>query len=898
MAFEQPNSNRNSDPNLVKKRRIGSGAHHHGHRDWREAPSFLDATSSVAVSTFGARRLPELQNLYHCYLGDGASSSVDATLDIVHETPTLLSGGGKTSSRHLRRRTTAVKSRKHRHRYPRSHRHRNEQGTVQNPPEYRGTTRKSRRKKRSLLIRERQKWLTNIAHNDDQNEDNTKDDKHGKKKWLVTHLWHAKRFHTLSTAPTRAKNGGGKSGDDMEENDVFGGWTGIPLVHTNRGPRAALRLSREQPFTAAATSPSVLIRDVTWEEQPTIFRAEISTSGSADSNGNPKEFSWSGVFQRISRICPCLVSLLQNGHEEQQAAFCEGSLAVDGFLHELDAFPAGAIGPTTWRRLLFPNYQHHNNNRTAVFIEVRCHPSIHTELIRIAEQLIQTSGDCALQLCRVSSYGASIRTLTPMSPKICFRLYGMESTTVLDRVLKPKSDSLDSLRSLLKPEHGEGRTPFSEPLPNGTVVRIEQAEISSSGTIATNGVTLIYRAPRPLDCSANRAISGWSVYCSDGVFASALWLALVTFDDGASTHRLELQETSTTVRDIDSSNCELLDQSQPQIKIRGCCAIGLVEDSHLRLECEPPLLVFPRDNVDTKESQRYWKTKSSSLPSPWDRIRQLYEGGWGRLPINKACRLDKLSIIDFRVLANTVDCNKNGIGTGSEDGDFTTDHVVVVRGVFGKPFLNAIQGCCGRYVPNTLVAMGKEKEEDHDHRRRNRRKTRAGNQVIVPPPMSRDDRTSFGEMCRGLSSSLSLPAVLMVHIRAMGKGTIRSGMQIVCAGICDSESDVSLGTITTGGFSTSRGVDHGIGVVGATRLLEYLDRSTGTLSKGLDADGNNNNCTGDNHNSNRRIFNCGRVVPMTNGIQSLQLLVRVKNGHPSGQGSKTMGCDACLSAIL
>eukprot|EP00534_Pseudo-nitzschia_fraudulenta_P019821 CAMPEP_0201272104 /NCGR_PEP_ID=MMETSP0853-20130426/40575_1 /ASSEMBLY_ACC=CAM_ASM_000640 /TAXON_ID=183588 /ORGANISM="Pseudo-nitzschia fraudulenta, Strain WWA7" /LENGTH=72 /DNA_ID=CAMNT_0047578897 /DNA_START=18 /DNA_END=233 /DNA_ORIENTATION=- len=36
-----------------------------------------------------------------------------------------------------------------------------------------------------------------------------------------------------------------------------------------------------------------------------------------------------------------------------------------------------------------------------------------------------------------------------------------------------------------------------------------------------------------------------------------------------------------------------------------------------------------------------------------------------------------------------------------------------------------------------------------------------------------------------------------------------------------------LGRITTGGFSVSRGACHGIGVVGAVRLLGYIERTTG-----------------------------------------------------------------------
>ena len=42
-----------------------------------------------------------------------------------------------------------------------------------------------------------------------------------------------------------------------------------------------------------------------------------------------------------------------------------------------------------------------------------------------------------------------------------------------------------------------------------------------------NSLMLIYRSPRLLDCAANRAISGWEIYCYDPQFAKELWLSLI-----------------------------------------------------------------------------------------------------------------------------------------------------------------------------------------------------------------------------------------------------------------------------------------------------------------------------------------------------------------------------------
>jgi len=503
------------------------------------------------------------------------------------------------------------------------------------------------------------------------------------------------------------------------------------------------------------------------------------------------------------------------------------------------------------------------------------------------------------------------------------------------------------------------------PLLHGTVVRIDRARVSGSAAnknaIANamsndnhnddddddnhnhNDLTLMYRAPRSLDCPANRAVSGWEVYCCDATFASALWLALVTFDDNTNNNNNNNKHDNNNGNNNNTGNNTGNNKrahSRPlQKRVRGCCAIGLVEDSHLRLECEPPIPVFPRDCVDTRASQEYWMPACSSSSS-WKRIRQLYEGGWGRLPIDKTFRLDKLRSVDFRGLVGVgvdvdvdvgVDVDE-GDSTGTKDGvpaaTNTTDDIVVVRGAFGRPFVDAIRRCCGRYTPrkpgNNNNNNGNNTNGGEKGRHRRRRNRRPGNRVVVAPPMSREDRASFGELCRGMSSSLALPAVLLVHVRAVDKGTICSGMRIFGADHDNNNNDnsvgveanrgggLSLGTITTGGFSIGRGVCHGTGVVGAVRLLDYLARSTGSGAVAI-ANHNHNGLTGgdgddeetstDNDNdSGGKILDCGRVVPLANGSQSLQLLVRVGNEYNGStecrRSETTGGCEACLSVIL
>ena len=289
---------------------------------WRDGPAFLDATASVSASTFGARRLPELKNLYFStrFVEDDKEDS------IIHERKNLLSGGGKRSSRHLRRRTTAVRSKRHRHRYPTA----NYVGKIpgdgkdewnDSQPAFKGETRKSKRKKRSLLEGERFQWLFPIAGAQGASSatitdketavDDQGSSKVSNKSWLVTHLWHSKRFHLLSPPAN---------------DPVFGGWTGIPLVHTNRGPRAALRLSQNKDESRNKVS-SVMIRDVTWEAQPLL----LAWKGKASNQEQSTQF----LMQLLGTICP---GLEQQG--EGLSKFLSGSLSVEETVYEPISFPS------------------------------------------------------------------------------------------------------------------------------------------------------------------------------------------------------------------------------------------------------------------------------------------------------------------------------------------------------------------------------------------------------------------------------------------------------------------------------------------------------------------------------------------------------------------------------
>ncbi len=769
-----------------------------GSADWREGPAFLDATSSVSASTFGARRLPELKSLYFATRPEHNDSD-----HIIHERKNLLSGGGKRSSRHLRRRTTAIHSRRHRHRYP----------SPNKAIEYKGSTRKSKRKKTHHLESEHLQWLSPKvaieAVSIDENDES--DQLPWNKMWQVTHRWHAKRFHLLSS-PLSVKK---------ERDPVLGKWTGIPLVHTNRGPRAAIRLSQNKDKSSELSS--VMVRDVTWEVQPLLLRV-------VNSNNERKLFKANEaaqfLLQNLGKICPGLLQPAGGG--EALSDFFSGKLSIQETLYEPDSFPSGAIGPGSWRMLP-------GNSESA--IEIRCHPSIRPRIQGMLQQL-------ASNIPSSSSLRLKLETVSERTPRICFRLFGIHSLNALNKVLAlyqgNEKEFLDKHKI---------RESSSGILSNGSIIRIKSVMMTNEATnTVTDDIVLIYRAPRSLDCPANCAIAGWEVHCTNAVFAKALWLSLVTLDDSSSG-------------------------------IRGCCAIGLIEDYHMRLECEPPIPVFPRDYVDTEDSHKYWGSSSASCS--WKRIRQVCEGGWGRLPIEKEKRLDALEMIDF---GKFVPLDESESETGADEDNKKQSSIVVVRGAFGQPFVDAIRALCGSYASSEGPSPSTLDPQITKRRRRNRRPSCPKNKVILSPPLSEAARISLADYCRNLSSSLTLPAALLVHIRAIGKGTIAPGMGILGAGM--KGEGCILGKITSGGFSSSRGVCHGIGMVGAVRLLDYLVRTT-----------SNEENDDSSKTKNGSIASYGRIVRLANGSQSRQLLVRVVNMKKDG-GFENNGCEASLVALI
>jgi hypothetical protein len=739
---------------------------------WKDLPAFLDASATVSVGLFGSRRLPELNDLYGAHHQKRTKKNLTTTTTS-SSSDVFQSGGAKTSSRHLRRRTTAVEKRKYKHRFPKANNQKPSQSSITDD-----VTRKARRGKQTTLCQGHFEWQQQqqqLLLTEQENSSSSSTRIH----WMVTHLWHAKRFHMES----------------------LWGWR-VPLCHSNRGARAALRLQDEGRCS---------IQDVTWKRQSATISSTLPLST---------------LLPILSRMCPEFAI---------SKATLGGSQMGSGILHQIDQFPLQAFGPARWQ---VSSFQNDNDVSLRWVVQWMVHPSIFQNLTDCLQFLMTERDDISIQWEKYLHSSSS-----------CFQLCGSSATRIIQNVLRPTTRTCRQNPNDWDWAQLPEQQDAANSLPHGSIVRVNialDANSSSSSTIiestkdpekttlpkfqqhvddvhksiqrnnlendkmatvraSKNQVLLVWRAPRTLDCPTNYAVSGWEIYCSCPELAKAIWMKLVLAGP--------------------------------------CCAIGMAEESHLKLECSPPLLVFPRDYVDTQQGQLYWASTNSS----WNLVRRIWEGGWGRLPIQ--CHSLKLPNVRWRSL---VSSEKNEDRVMEEDDDpqqETRDpQVVVVRGTFAQPFVDALNGC-GQLITTSCAITQPNRTRSRKHRR-----ARRSNDVVQPPPLSRNQAEIWNQSCNILGSSLSLPAVLVCQVLVSGRGTIASGATVEL-------SSILLGFVTVGSFSLKRGSCHGIAVVGAARLLQALTTIEGSL---------------------------GRVVRLPNGSCEIQLAVTVGSGEVKCKGTMSI----------
>jgi hypothetical protein len=387
-------------------------------RNTNNAPlaSVLDATSVISVAQFSTRRLPELHELWKlhqdCISRNTATKSDRATQQDSNwcddGLKRLLSQGGKSHSmRHLRRRTKShqPKRRHRRHQGELAQKIGDEEGggesndKPQQHQEKVTAPRRSRRKPKNLQLYHRGWW--NAAGEASSTFSETKSERQW---WLETHIWHAKRFHmsdlfgsgsnnilspesNKQDSETTANNNGAPK-DANHTIQRMPHWV-IPVVHTNRGTRAALRLVKDshnntpkhdvEGPTIGIPGPGCTLQDRTYMFQPLIRIGDGFRGVSVEDRIK--------MIQSILKRVGIHFSTASNTEgvavsAPSPAVVILGRQAMDVVVHEIDSYPRRCIGPG---RLFFDWNECLDDNKT---IEVCALLSVHPSIQREVQDLI------------------------------------------------------------------------------------------------------------------------------------------------------------------------------------------------------------------------------------------------------------------------------------------------------------------------------------------------------------------------------------------------------------------------------------------------------------------------------------------------------------------------------
>lgn len=759
---------------------------------------FLDASATVHAGLFGARRLPEIKSLWRQTMQGELNNNTLHNSD-ANERPTgpirragdSDSGGGKISSRHLRRRTNSHKPRRHRRFFSQGNKGA-ESGNVgdnikeeedaisdadaklehdvkkkssihaKDKKRSKPPCRRARRKPRMMKIAHSNWWQKQTNNNVQlvetlQSSIQPKVPHH----WIPTHMWHAKRFHVSP--------------------QLFS-WS-IPLIHSNRGSRASLRLASSE------THPKCTIQDATWEINGCAIKLEVS-------KGDTKKQS-EILISILQRLCGTDASFLSTTGQLR---------AGDGMIHEIDSFPLQPIGPATF---LFGN-SNDGDGSSNQSVSILVHPAIHRRVSLLFHKV--------LALCNDDD-DVSISTV-PMS---LLRIRGRATISTLKSVLTNAThiSSLD-----IDANHG-------------TLIDLGTITCNESSTTNINQSSILLKCHQPNQnyqhLPNNLASSGYDILCHPSL-------------------------------------CAKLFQS---LTVAGACAIGFTEDTRAQLEAYPPLPLFPRDYPDTDEGKAYWEVDTRDVVSvnsqdsqnkkqlntswkDWAVLRTCIEGSWGRIntPLKRTLRNRKQYDDEEKRKRQK---ESKSFASDSQGPQLVRKHqvfgrevssihwesiiasveesssVVVVRGSFGIPFLQLLNGCGRLHTPDTTK----------ESRRRPRRKVRPPNVGVHASPLSKIESEAHSNLCQELKASLSLPALLRCELYCEGKGTLTVGDLILPLhsndddedNICAQGSNLNeeeegsaasvhadpLGVVVAGGFSPSLGKCHGIGIIGASKFIDALD---------------------------------------------------------------------------
>lgn len=376
--------------------------------------------------------------------------------------------GGKISSRHLRRRTGSHKRRR-RHRFPRgedsgkvnggdgadvkiaasttSNDGKADQNKEKNNVQTPKSCRRARRKPALLKLEHSTWWQSQSCQTASSTIQKTNENNN----WIPTHQWHSKRFH-MSSSP------------------LFS-WS-VPLVHSNRGSRAALRLA------SSSEVPKCTVQDATWEIDGSALCLEVC-------GGDNLEQS----------VLDTLVSLLQRVCGDDENSFLRdetvlnGCKAGEGLIYDVDAFPLKPVGPSTFL------FSKSNEGTKEVKVSIMVHPAIRVKVMSLIEDISSN--------INLEGWGVKVST-TSLS---LLRIRGLASSATIASVL-----SLDSSKLNSSLEHGQ------------------LVEFDASNDTTTSAKSLITRhQPNQQrgDLPQNFATSGWDILFHPSI-ASSIFQSFAT----------------------------------------------------------------------------------------------------------------------------------------------------------------------------------------------------------------------------------------------------------------------------------------------------------------------------------------------------------------------------------
>ena len=750
--------------------------------------AFLDASATVHAGLFAARRLPEIKSLWRG-LVDGQLQKFDGNVKSDssgdHVKRPGQSGGGKISSRHLRRRTGSHQPRR-RYRFPRGDftkptsdgdtknigsgkKTNSEDITVQATLNICGECSMKRQPNKSQCRRGRRKptqlkvshstWWESYDINKNPSETPLTN------KWIPTHYWHAKRFHVAN---------------------IFG-WS-VPLLHCNRGCRASLRLAVEK----------CTVQDATWEIDGCALVLTVKKL-KTDKADPPL----ARCIRMLERICGVNSSMLN------ATGVLAGKEIGDGLIYEVDSFPMRLIGPASF---LF------RDDSEIESVSIMVHPNIRLKVQSTLEAVILDS----------KCFDASITTM----PISLLRVRGMNSSSTIAAAF-----SIDSNKLVQSKEENSDKVD-GKVLSHGAVMSFEEVGTCIVGALKSRKGPHKNRVEHVIsDCTPCKILIK-SHQPNGHLFGKEL------------AHNIACSGFDIICHPMLASN---LFQS---LVINNACAIGLTENARTQLEASPPLSVFPRDYPDTEDGILYWRGPRSAVKcndmtwADWSIVRTCYEAPWGRINrcLKNAIR-QHIQLKKSTKIGHQMAYKKEASFSKIDDEQHEMQHslvepieslgrktnvvkwecllspsnahdatVAVARGSSGYPFLSALNGY-GKF------SVQSNTPNKHKHRRPFR-------SVIKASPLSKQELEVHHGLCHNLLDTLPMPALLRSEVYCDGKGTILPGdLLFPLIGKNDGGAEDGtnrtgsidpLGVITSGGYSRSRGICHGVGFISATRLIRSL----------------------------------------------------------------------------